>query len=873
MVGFGKSIVLAGRDCWKQAYLDYDGLKEIVEEIEICLTERKSARFGDNLTPSAAGNNENESDPTIELKQRFFLELTREIEKISLFTLQQQGKLADAIGALRFEESSVNLFDTTNLLQQGDDDSVARSNDQLDHYAVQGVQLLHLLKFICINSIGIRKILKKYNKAFSKFDEPQHYHFAGDHLQQLAFSPSICAIESSLQYALAECYQHGQTTAVTDHMILLRINRFHCVMGCCQTLRRNAEILQRPFWDFMSRKSMIVAGADLGGMGDSGKKALKWLIRLHPDQLLSMSGEQLDRLWSQWSGGPTVVKKVTEDYRSAMIPQLILDTIREGYLEDERSEKGDIPTSISIADGKKSMWGGVNTASLTLNLFSTLLYTVNYYIIAPTANHYAIKLGADGAYGSTLIGASSFSAIFAAFFYSMWYTKSTFRSSLMFSAICPLVGNFFYALAISYRSLPMAISGRILCGFGSAEVVNRQLISACVDFEGMTKASAFFVAAGAIGMSFGPLLAAVLEMTTGSDSDIDIPLPFVPAGGIIFNHITSPGYTMCLLWLLQLLALQVLFQEPQRINSEGGGSERTAGSDNFGLTDDSGDSVSDEESPMLKNSESGYGSVPMAKGMDKMEAKRFSLMEEAAITTSLIFQNPGLPVTVLLFGFVELVCEILISSCSMVTRRYFGWRGAVAGFLIGSLGALAIPAHFVVEKASHHYSERKILSKSLVFILFSTLGILNWSGLFYDVEGMISAPEEPRNATSIGGDQAVAILLNARGEFPYDYGSGPAVYIVFLSAIFMGTIVLEGVDTSIMAKCTPAKLNGNFFNSGLLATLVGTLGRVVADSMITLCALLDIHVFVDFVNATFFPILVLTLAGLYMVQKLYSKLV
>ena len=102
---------------------------------------------------------------------------------------------------------------------------------------------------------------------------------------------------------------------------------------------------------------------------------------------------------------------------------------------------------------------------------------------------------------------------------------------------------------------------------------------------------------------------------------------------------------------------------------------------------------------------------------------------------------------------------------------------------------------------------------------------------------------------------------------------GPAVYIVFLSAIFMGTIVLEGVDTSIMAKVTPPKLNACFFNSGLLATLVGTLGRVFADGMITMSALLDVHVFVDFVNATMVPLLLLAFLGLLLVNRYYEKLV
>jgi uncharacterized membrane protein YjfL (UPF0719 family) len=88
----------------------------------------------------------------------------------------------------------------------------------------------------------------------------------------------------------------------------------------------------------------------------------------------------------------------------------------------------------------------------------------------------------------------------------------------------------------------------------------------------------------------------------------------------------------------------------------------------------------------------------------------------------------------------------------------------------------------------------------------------------------------------------------------------------------MGTIILEGVDTSIMAKTTPAKLNTTFINSGLLATLVGTLGRVIGDSMITISSLIDQDVFTDFVNATFFPLIPLTLVGYFLVKHFYKSL-
>ena len=82
---------------------------------------------------------------------------------------------------------------------------------------------------------------------------------------------------------------------------------------------------------------------------------------------------------------------------------------------------------------------------------------------------------------------------------------------------------------------------------------------------------------------------------------------------------------------------------------------------------------------------------------------------------------------------------------------------------------------------------------------------------------------------------------------------------------------MKTTDTSIMAKVTPKQLNDRFINSGLLATLVGTLGRVLADVMITLSALFDIYLYVDFVNATFLPLMILAVGALYLQSRFYKN--
>lgn len=157
--------------------------------------------------------------------------------------------------------------------------------------------------------------------------------------------------------------------------------------------------------------------------------------------------------------------------------------------------------------------------------------------------------------------------------------------------------------------------------------------------------------------------------------------------------------------------------------------------------------------------------------------------------------------------------------------------------------------------------------------------ILNYEGLIFDIMGVAAEAVDSSLAVngtdsvdiSIGGT-SISSFLNKHQEIPYNWGIGTVTYITFLSAVFMGTIILEGVDTSLMAKVTPAALNDTFINCGLLATLVGTLGRVFGDSMITISALVDKNIFTDFVNATFFPMIPLALIGYFLVKQYYNLL-
>ena len=536
-------------------------------------------------------------------------------------------------------------------------------NDEHDKIAIYcdiGVELLHTLKFTCVNAAGIRKISKKYAKLINHFpalkeaedkkkkttDDTDHllpeeisqnlHSIADSRIDQLTHNKDFETIFSSLLDALGECEKAVTGNLGTMNMFSTPVSfsknaivkflldsdvpggtallRFECTISSIHTLMEFSHDAGRPFEVFISRRAMINTGKDQGELGNAEKKALALLLEFEPDFILDMNESEL----RNWYIRATSRKRTVGDGKKS-----------SAFIDFAYAETG-----------KK--WGGVDTMSMIINLMSTLFYTVNYYIIAPTANHYAILLGLDGAFGATIIGASSFSAIFAAFFYSVWYTRSSFWSALAFSAFCPFVGNLLYSVAITYDSMKLALFGRVLVGFGSAEVVNRQLISACVSYQTMTKASALFVSVSAAGMSVGPLIAAILDMTAGRDEDIDISvrLPGSPKGsGVVLNHVTMPGFLMAFLWGLQFLSILLFFDEPERINSNEEGKEETS-------------------QRKMSTDVTKYGTVENSTSSSEKDTSKSTLWSDVNALTSAIVSNlafpVGRPVICLVFAWHDL---------------------------------------------------------------------------------------------------------------------------------------------------------------------------------------------------------------------------
>ncbi|XP_031284158.1 SPX domain-containing membrane protein At4g22990-like isoform X2 [Pistacia vera] len=135
MVAFGKKLKERQIQEWQRYYINYK------------LMKKKVKQYGQQIEVGA-------QDRRHVLKD-FSRMLDNQIEKIVLFLLEQQGLLASRLARLGEQHDA--------LQEQPD---ISQLTELREAYRAVGHDLLKLLFFVEINAIGLRKILKKFDKRF-----------------------------------------------------------------------------------------------------------------------------------------------------------------------------------------------------------------------------------------------------------------------------------------------------------------------------------------------------------------------------------------------------------------------------------------------------------------------------------------------------------------------------------------------------------------------------------------------------------------------------------------------------------------------------------------------------------------------------------
>lgn len=660
MVEFGKKLKRWQYPEWERYYINYKLMKKKVRHYAQQVQEEKIDRR--------------------QVLKEMSTMLDKQIEKTVLFLLEQQGYLASRLKGLCEEREMVmqnNVLSQVHELQQA--------------YTAVGQDLLKLLHFIEINAIGLRKILKKFDKRigyqFTNYYVSSRSNHPYSQLRQIFKHVGLEAVVGALSHGLVEL-QHNKGSYLS---IYDQPDRMH------------------------ESKDPVIQLI---------KSAVERLT--HSTNFLSFVGQH------------------------ALIIQEELPSPPGEYVEEQE----------------------YNVMSLALNLANTFLYMVNTYIIVPTADDYAISLGASATLCGVIVGCMPVSQLVSSVYLSAWSNTSYFRP-LIFSSIALFLGNILYATAYNIDSIYILLLGRLLCGVGSARAVNRRYISDCVPLSKRLQSSAYFVIASALGMSCGPAIAGLLQINKS----------FL---GLTLDQSTMPGWVMSALWLFYLLWLWISFKEPLRKDY---GADSVEAGNKGSVQHDMDDSLSEPlaQSPEAREEE-GIPDTNGNSGTHEISHRPANSIFEA-------YKSVTRPVKVMLliYFMLKYATEMVISESSVITAYYFNWTTSTVAIFLALLGLTVLPVNLIIG---------------------------NYIGNIFEDRQLIIASE-------------VLTCLGILIYFKYPIHYSVAQYVTGSFVTFVSAEILEGVNLSLLSKVMSSRLARGTYNGGLLSTEAGTLARVLADLSIT----------------------------------------
>jgi len=483
--------------------------------------------------------------------------------------------------------------------------------------------------------------------------------------------------------------------------------------------------------------------------------------------------------------------------------------------------------------------------ALSLNIFACFIYMMNYYIVEPSSTRYANALGKDDAMSGLIIGAMPWAAMISAVMYSVW-TNRVYKAPLITSGVLLITGNFLYATAYRYESIGMALCGRFLTGLGGPRSMNRRYIADVTPLAQRTAVNIAFGIATALGAALGPAAAIMLE---GLNFQFELPL----YGIVYVNGLTGPGLLMGFLWILFTLVLVLTFEEPHRsgleeqmrreeeqlqsaltvtetmMENEYEMTNLDASKNTLRQNSMLEDTTTTKEEDQEKGADRSIISTDDAEDFEKdRRGGRIPIWQQAKFVSSHITW----PVRICMFLLFSkmFTVETVISAASMLTKNRYEWTIQQRGTLGTIVGLLTIPISIFIGWASQYREDRLLM---LWLISFAAVGM----ALLIDVSDFIIP-----DTFNYNQDHSLAV--------------GPSRYISGYVIVFCSLQAFDGVVGSVLSKVIPTALATGTLNSGLLATLIGTLGRGVGDVFITFAGYIDLRQIMNLLSIPSFLILV-----------------
>lgn len=669
MPSFSSLLSDAVRDDWKEYYINYSELKDLLERF----AQRRSS-----INPATIRVTANKRKLTSKenCKIERFYDLKSTQPEVFYSTDLLQANKDERYLAFIEQEEICHVLDSAiekvekiyldqililktkvdeliELLRNSKSNDVESDNEEYSHFCrLIGDEILELYAFVNVNSIALQQILIRYDCLIRTLDGPpigQWY----------------------IKYRRTNAKEKKFYEAMfSRRRLILLANKFVVSIMHCD------EKYGASFHEQVSQMELITQKAEQAlDIALSGRWSVEDSV-IHSLQYYFLAGSMLIDL--------------------LLVPSFIrtrgLNLKKEiKYFVSWRQQGSNVHGNGAKRGATELK--NVLTPSLILNFVAQLLYMMNHYIIEPSSTQYINELGGNPALSGMLIGVTPWAALMSTVVYSLWSNR-TFRAPLLCSACFLASGSFLYANALRYHSLTLAMIGRFMTGLGAPCGLNVRIIADTVASKHRTIISAIFMSSSALGMSLGPVLAIALDFLYVT---VDIPL----YGEFILNGMTGPGYLMSVLWLLYTGALYVYFKDEERI----------------GLMEIAEKTKAAEEYQPPTTVKSG-DDQSMSVATD--ESRGLQIEEESPK-----YMNEATLVCMALKFIGKFVVEIFGCSVSLITMHRYDWKVKNIGTLSFINGCLIIPISTGVGFLSQYYSDKKLLVGLLSMALFGILLLID----------------------------------------------------------------------------------------------------------------------------------------------------
>mmetsp|Transcript_42954 Transcript_42954/g.103842 ORF Transcript_42954/g.103842 Transcript_42954/m.103842 type:complete len:872 (+) Transcript_42954:141-2756(+) len=846
---------------WSEYYLDYNGLKRILAEVDdptslLEAGDGKGSDAGTSASVSVSLVTKTHFKDEVVTSTKFLAEIYKEAQKICLFVLNEQGQIASEL-----DECNKKLDELANICrtmdEDGDENETAQEVTQLsqkfrklrDKYNRVGAGLLHLIQFVDLNNQGILRLLKKHDKRVrDRHNRAYELFLTGTSRYGRRSSNNSATIMSSLQHyesldALCVTLQTGYT-----HLRLIQENLFGSSgSGDTSTDGSSSQgSSMRPHYAAM-------APTDL----ERGRASIK-----------SQTSKPKSRTRSPKGLG----RRFKSNQGLAEMAQA-LSSAAEEYIEDEK-DIHNTSSFLLVSERRFSMAVDPNESHTTEDEGEELEGTT--FVLDPQdilmAEIYAARREMQGQsddvvnmLATTALGFTPEPADIIMPGQEDWIKREyeqaaaldDYKKKSSISGVLNLVSSFIYMAnylivvptVVEYSNklgADPALSSFIVGMTPFATIFSTILYSWWTSYSyrvpllfaaslnivgnityamGYPCNSMVFVLLGRLMQGLGscrPINRRYIADAYSTAERTAASAIFVAVGsfgmalgpflGSLLHKIAeksdspywqvenAPGWFMAVVWSVYVVFHIIFFVDPPKQDDEAPSEPATSGKKA---------ALSGESKPLLENK-----TLPT------------SVVEERRVP---IWKNSAVMVNFFIYFIMKLLMECVSSSTSILTYYYFEWDGSWAGYWLAFLCFLVLPVNLVVAHLSKTYEDREMMMVMQAVTIIGCIVIMRYGDEYH-----------------LG-----------------QYMTGSLIIVVFSNMV-------EGPNMSLLSKTIPKAWRKGFLNVGLLATEAATLGRTVGDVWLALCGLPGLE---HQLNLTLGSMIIATSFTLWISYRFYDSLV